>query len=76
MAEFFLFACLMFIDTLIFMLMSLFYEYKSNSVYTELPDDTTLTGEGDKGNTKEILGADSSENLPLQPVKIILTAAE
>ncbi|KAH3753818.1 hypothetical protein DPMN_188563 [Dreissena polymorpha] len=73
MAEFFLFACLMFIDTLIFMLMSLFYEYKSNSVYTELPDDTTLTGEGD---TKEILEADSSENLPLQPVKIILTAAE
>ncbi|KAH3753821.1 solute carrier family 15 member 2-like isoform X1 [Dreissena polymorpha] len=76
MAEFFLFACLMFIDTLIFMLMSLFYEYKSNSVYTELPDDTTLTGEGDKGDTKEILEADSSENLPLQPVKIILTAAE
>ena len=73
MAEFFLFACLMFIDTLIFMLMSLFYEYKSNSVYTELPDDTTLTGEGDKA---EILEADSSENLPLQPVKIILTAAE
>ncbi|WAR10256.1 PEPT1-like protein [Mya arenaria] len=46
MAEFYLFAILMFIDTVIFMIMSFFYNYKPNSLYTELPDELTIPTDG------------------------------
>ncbi|KAL4217035.1 hypothetical protein ACF0H5_023491 [Mactra antiquata] len=40
MIEFYIFALLMFLDTLVFMVMSLFYVYKPNSIdYIELVDD-------------------------------------
>lgn len=40
MVEFFIFAALMFVDTVIFMIMSMFYTYKPNSLdYHELTEE-------------------------------------
>lgn len=43
MAKFFLFACLMFIDTTIFMVMTMNYKYKPDSSLAVLKDDTTTS---------------------------------
>ena len=58
-AEFFLFAVLMFVDTIVFMIMSVFYKYKPNSIhigdYMEMENDTT-----------SLVDREDKEEIPLQ----------
>ncbi|XP_052814791.1 solute carrier family 15 member 1-like [Mya arenaria] len=79
MAEFYLFAILMFIDTVIFMIMSFFYNYKPNSLYTELPDELTIPTDG-LDNTITDRNVDTytsnSENVPLHLRKVSITPQE
>ena len=58
-AEYFLFAVLMFVDTIVFMIMSVFYKYKPNSIhigdYMEMENDTT-----------SLVDKEDKEEIPLQ----------
>lgn len=60
MAEFFLFAVLMFLDTVIFMVMSKFYKYKPNSLYN-MADYSPL-----ENDTTQLVSKDKGEDIPLQ----------
>ena len=54
MVEFFIFAILMFVDTVIFMIMSMFYTYKVNSLdYTELVEESVEIDGSRKLNGEE-----------------------
>ena len=58
-AEFFLFAALMFVDTIVFMIMTVFYKYKPNSLY--LGDYTEL-----ENDTSTLVDQEEREEIPLQ----------
>jgi hypothetical protein len=54
MYEFFLFAVLMFLDTFIFMIMSMFYKYKANSLdYAELGEESEETNSSKRHGDEE-----------------------
>ena len=59
MAEFFLFAVLMFLDTVVFMVMSKFYKYKPNSLYN-MADYSPL-----ENDTAQLVSKDKGEDIPL-----------
>lgn len=69
MAEFFLFAALMFVDTVIFMIMSMFYTYKPNSLdyheLTEEPVEINVSPPSTESLKNENLKSEGEEH-PLQ----------